>query len=313
MPELAFNDRVVIVTGSGRGLGRAYAHYFADRGARVVINDTGGGPAGEGVDSGPAEQVVEEIRRRGGQAVASVASVADVDGARSIVSTALDAYGAVDAVINNAGILQPEYFDSVTLEEFMRVIDVGLIGSFLVTQAAWPHLVESGSGRIVMTVAAAMFGVAPLPSYSTAKAGVIGLTRSLASIGAEHGIKSNAICPAAATRLVGLPELRRRAGVPETSTPIDQSAGLPEDVAPLAALLAHEECPATGEIISASHGHFARIFLGVTPGVVLPDATPDAVLSNWDDIIEPEGFLIPASSSEVVAFVAEQGRESTPS
>jgi NAD(P)-dependent dehydrogenase (short-subunit alcohol dehydrogenase family) len=301
MDELRFEGRVAIVTGAGRGLGRAYALLLARRGACVVVNDTGGAPDGSGGDAGPAAAVVAEIRAAGGEAVACTASVADREGAQAIVRSAVDAFGGVDTVINNAGILRAEDFATVSLEDFMRVTQVGLFGSFLVTQAAWPQLIASGHGRVVMTVSAALFGVAPLPSYSVSKAGIVGLARSLAQLGAPDGIKVNIICPTATTRLVGDPELRRRSGVPTGGAPADEGRGTPDDVAPMAAVLAHERCPVTGEILACSGAHSARIFLGVTPGLLQPGGSPEDLLEHWDAIMDPEGYAIPATSAEYAA------------
>ena len=177
---LRFDGRVAIVTGAGRGIGRAHALALADRGAKVVVNDVGGALAGHGSDAGPAAAVVAEIVAAGGDAVANVASVADEAGAASIVADAIEHFGRIDIVVNNAGNLDAGGLPELTADAVARHLDVHVLGSLNVTRAAWPHLVEQGYGRIVLTASVGFFGSAHLLAYSTAKGATVSLARSLA-------------------------------------------------------------------------------------------------------------------------------------
>ena len=202
MTELRFDGRVVIVTGAGRGIGRRHALLLAAKGARVVVADYGVGIDGGGSTPEPAEDVVKEIKDAGGEAVAHYASVADELGAKAIVDTAIDAFGRLDIVINNAGIHDPALFDAASVEQFQKMFGVHFFGSLFVSRAAWPHFVEAGYGRIVNTVSEAMLGGIPeLTSYGSAKGAVFGLTRNLATEGSAHGIRVNALAPRAYTRM----------------------------------------------------------------------------------------------------------------
>ena len=184
MSELRFDGRVAIVTGAGRGVGRSHAALLAAKGAKVVVADHGGGLDGLGSSAGPAAAVVAEIAAAGGTAVACYASVAEEDSAQTIVETALEAFGRVDIVINNAGIHDPGLFADLSAEQFRRMLDVHYFGTLNVTKAAWPHLVAAGYGRIVNTVSEAMLGgITQLSSYGAAKGAVFGLTRNLATEG----------------------------------------------------------------------------------------------------------------------------------
>ncbi len=303
---LRLDGRVAIVTGAGRGLGRAYALLLAERGAAVVVNDTGGSKDGTGADTAVADGVVAEIVARGGTAVASTASVAEPDGARSIVATAVEQLGGVDILINNAGVLTPERFPEDGSDLFSRVIGVSLLGTFLVTQAAWPHLLESGHGRVLMTTSSAIFGSAPVPSYSCAKSGLIGLARSLGQLGAEHDIRVNLLCPTASTRLVGDPEIRRRAGINMTESPDQEGRGTPEQVAPLALVLVHDDCPVNGEILASNGLTIARIFLGVTAGFTGVADDPEALMETFATAMGTTDFHEPASGADYQRLRAER-------
>jgi NAD(P)-dependent dehydrogenase (short-subunit alcohol dehydrogenase family) len=262
-----FDGRVAVVTGAGRGIGQAYARLLAERGAQVVVND---------VDDAPAREVAQEI-----DGIADVHDVSTVEGAQALITRALATFGRIDALINNAGIIRwagPPDVDAQNLDAHLAV-HVG--GAFNTAIAAWPHMVEQTYGRIVMTTSTGMFGLPTNVSYATAKAGVIGLTRSLAIAGERHGIKVNAIAPAAFTRIAG----------PPTDTS-DQMP--PEHVAPMAAFLAHEGCPVSGEIYAAGAGRFARLFVACTEGRVLPDPSIEAVAQHWDAINDVQEYSIPA-------------------
>jgi NAD(P)-dependent dehydrogenase (short-subunit alcohol dehydrogenase family) len=275
-----FDGRVAIVTGAGRGLGRAYALLLARRGARVVVNDLGRS-SGEGRDPAPAGAVVEEILAAGGEAVADTHDVADPAAATALVDDAVDRFGRIDALVNNAGIVRWAGFPKADAALLAQHLDVHVGGSFHTTRAAWPHMIARGHGRVVMTTSSGLFGLSNNLAYATAKAGVVGLMRSLAVAGRPHGIGVNAIAPAAFTRMAG--------GAPE------DEALSPDFVAPLAAYLAHPDCPASGEIYQAGAGRFARLFIGSTPGWVHGASPPsiEDLARNWDQIGEERGYGVP--------------------
>jgi NAD(P)-dependent dehydrogenase (short-subunit alcohol dehydrogenase family) len=264
---------VAVVTGAGRGIGRSYALLLAARGCSVVVNDVGSSMAGEGVDAAPAETVAAEILATGGEAVADTSDVSRVDAADQVIATALSAFGRVDVVINNAGIIQWAGPPEVDARNIQRHLDVHVIGAFNTVHAAWPHFESQGYGRIVMTTSSGLFGLANNTGYAAAKGAVVGLMRSLAVAGAPHDIKVNAIAPAAMTRMAGR-------GTAEQDKQLD-----PALVAPMAAYLAHENCPVTGEIYAAGAGRFSRILLATTPGTVLA-GTPsiEDIATHWDAI-----------------------------
>jgi NAD(P)-dependent dehydrogenase (short-subunit alcohol dehydrogenase family) len=295
MGELRFDGRVAVVTGAGRGLGRAYAHLLAARGASVVVNDLGGSMAGDGYDDGPAASVVEEITAGGGIAVADTLDIATASGAAGLIATALARYGRVDAVICNAGIMRWAPFPEVSVEDLEQHLAVHTRGSFLVAKAAWPHLADQ-QGRIVLTTSTGLLGLRGNTAYAVAKGGVIGLMRSLALAGRKVGVRANCIAPAASTRMAG-------EGGPEMPA---------EHVAPMVAYLAHEDCPVSGEIYTAGAGRFARLFVGSTPGVVVDgNPTPEDVAAQWDRINDPTGFAVPtdlmAWSQQFLSHLEEQG------
>jgi NAD(P)-dependent dehydrogenase (short-subunit alcohol dehydrogenase family) len=254
---------------------------LAERGASVVVNDLGGTMEGAGADAGPAADVVAEIKAAGGVARADNHDVADVAGADALIEAAIQNFGRVDAVINNAGIMRWAGLPELDVEDLSRHLAVHTIGSFNVTRAAWPHLLEQEYGRVVMTTSSGVFGLTNNTAYATAKAAVIGLTRSIAVAGASRGIRVNLIAPAAMTRMAG------GGDAPDMA---------PELVAPMAAYLAHESCPVNGEMYAAGAGRFARIFLATTPGYVHPGpgVTIEDVAQHWAAINDEAGYSIPA-------------------
>ncbi len=284
MGEYRFDGRVAVVTGAGRGIGRAYARLLAERGASVVVNDLGASTGGTGADAGPAAEAVAEIVAAGGEAVADTSDVSTSEGAQTLVASAVERFGRIDVLVNNAGIIRWAGMPEVDEDNLARHLAVHVGGSFNTARAAWPHMVEQGYGRIVMTTSAGLFGLPNNTSYATAKGAVIGLTRSLTTAGADHGITVNCIAPGAMTRMAGPGS--EEAG-PEMS---------PDLVAPMVALLAHEECPVSGEIYAAGFGRFARIFIAMTPGYVHdgPAPTIEDVADNWAAINDDPGYVIPA-------------------
>jgi NAD(P)-dependent dehydrogenase (short-subunit alcohol dehydrogenase family) len=295
--EHSFEGRVAVVTGAGRGLGRAHALLLAARGARVVVNDLGGSMEGMGADAEPATNVAAEIGAAGGVAIADTNDVSTEAGAHALVDATTSAFGRIDILINNAGINRWARFPGVDVESFEAHHAVHVLGSFNTARAAWPHMVEQRYGRIVMTTSAGIFGLLGNLAYATAKGAVIGLTRSLTTEGAEHGIKVNAIAPVAWTRMAGTPGNDREAP-PQL---------VPELVAPMVAFLAHEDCPVSGEIYAAGAGRFARVFIAETAGYVdaASEPTIEAVADNWATINDETGYSVPADlNTWSAAFMA---------
>jgi NAD(P)-dependent dehydrogenase (short-subunit alcohol dehydrogenase family) len=284
---LDFTGRVVVVTGAGRGLGREYALALAARGACVVVNDIGVALDGSGGDSAPALGVVSEIGRAGGAAVADGHSIATQEGADDLVAAALEQFGRLDAVINNAGIISDRAFHKLTMAEVDPVLDVHLRGAFHVCLAAWPHLRGQGYGRIVNTTSTSgLFGNFGQASYAAGKMGVVGLTRVLAIEGARYDIKVNAVAPGAATRMT------------PDGLVLDPSALAPGQVAPVVTYLAHEACGASGEVFRASGGHVARVFVGITAGYRNPGLTAEDVRDQLELIRDTSAFAVPGSAVE---------------
>jgi NAD(P)-dependent dehydrogenase (short-subunit alcohol dehydrogenase family) len=312
MTDLRFDGKVAIVTGAGGGLGKHHALLLASRGARVVVNDVGGSVSGEGPDSGPAEAVAREIRAQGGEAVADTHSVATAEGGQAIVATALDSYGRVDIVVNNAGILRDKAFSDMTPDLLGPVIDVHLKGAFYVTRPAWNSMREQGYGRIVNTSSTAgLVGTATKSNYGAAKTGLIGLTRILALEGAQHNIKANAITPTAYTRMLtqSLEQSGQEAGSRDDAAAAAVREELvnsylgkldPALVSPLVAFLAHEECPVSGEIYSAGGGTVARFFIGRTRGYFNPALSIEDVRDHLAEIRDEAGYTVPLDPGDEV-------------
>jgi NAD(P)-dependent dehydrogenase (short-subunit alcohol dehydrogenase family) len=273
MADLRFDDRVAVVTGGGRGLGRSYALLLASRGAKVVVNDPGGSLDGGGVDSGPAECVVSEITAAGGQAVACTESVSTPEGGDSIVRTALEHYGRLDILIHNAGNVRRGSLKEMSYEDFDAVLDVHLRGAFNVVRPAFPVMCRAGYGRIVLTSSiGGLYGNRDVANYAAAKAGVIGLSNVAAIEGADDGVTCNVIVPAAVTRMAD--------GIDTSAYP---PMG-PDLVAPVVGWLAHESCSVSGEMFIALAGRVARAVIAETPGVYRPSWTVEDVGASLDAI-----------------------------
>lgn len=292
MSDIGFDGKVAIVTGAGGGLGRQHALLLASRGARVVVNDLGGSVSGEGSDLGPAEKVAKEIRDAGGEAVADGNSVSTAEGGRAIVQTAVDAYGQIDIVINNAGILRDKTFHNLTPELLEPVLDVHLKGAFYVTQPAWVKMRDQGYGRVINTTSqSGVLGNFGQSNYGAAKMGLVGFTRVLAIEGAKYNIKANAIAPIARTRMTE--DLMGAA-----AERLD-----PELVSPVVAWLASEDCSVTGEVFTVAAGRVARFFVGMTKGYFNPKLTIEDVRDHLDQIRDETDYLVPANSNEETAFL----------
>ncbi|HXF08225.1 MAG TPA: SDR family oxidoreductase [Candidatus Acidoferrales bacterium] len=292
---LRYDGRVAVVTGAGNGLGRAHAMLLASRGAKVVVNDLGGAVDGSGSSATAAERVVAEIVAAGGEAVPDCNTVATVEGGRAIIKTALDAFGRVDIVINNAGILRDKSFKNMSPEFLDPVLDVHLKGAFWVTQAAWELMREQKYGRIVNTSSAAgIFGNFGQTNYGAAKMGIVGFTNVLKQEGQKYNIKANVIAPGAKTRMTE-----------ELMGPMASQFRMePELVSPIVAYLCHESCKVNGEIYSAAAGRVGRIFIGATKGVFNPDnMTIEYIRDHIDEIRNTEGYIIPGSAMEEMGLL----------
>lgn len=291
MSVLGYDSKVAIITGAGGGLGRQHALMMAKRGALIVVNDLGGSVDGTGANASAAQVVVDEIKAAGGEAVADHNSVATPEGGAAIVQTAIDTYGRVDIVINNAGILRDKAFHNMSPDLLNPVLDVHLKGAFYVTQPAFVHMREQGYGRIISTSSAAgVFGNFGQTNYGAAKMGLVGFTRVLGVEGARFNIKANAIAPLATTRMTEeiLGALKDK---------LDPSL-----VSPLVAFLAHEDCPVSGQLFSVGGGRVAHVFLGETNGFYSPTLTPEDVQNNWDIITNRDSFSVPSNLGEETAL-----------
>jgi NAD(P)-dependent dehydrogenase (short-subunit alcohol dehydrogenase family) len=291
MAALGFDGKVAIITGAGGGLGKQHALSLAARGALVVVNDLGGAVDGSGSDAGAAQLVVDEIRAAGGEAVPNTDSVATPEGGEAIVQTAIDAYGRVDIVVNNAGILRDKTFHNMTPDLLEPVLDVHLRGAFNVTRPAWVHMREQQYGRVISTSSAAgVFGNFGQTNYGAAKMGLVGLTRVLAVEGARYNIQANAIAPLALTRMTE-----------------DIMGGLGDKlsaslVSPIVTYLAHESCDATGRLFSVGGGRVAEVFIAEVPGFYKEDLTPEDVAEHWAAVTEREGYSVPRNLGEETAL-----------
>jgi NAD(P)-dependent dehydrogenase (short-subunit alcohol dehydrogenase family) len=298
MVDIGFDGKVAVVTGAGGGLGRQHALLLAQRGARVVVNDLGGSVSGEGADKGPAEAVAEEIRSAGGEGVSDGNNVSTPDGGEAIINTAIDAFGRVDIVINNAGILRDKTFHNLTPELLEPVIDVHLKGAFYVTKPAWLKMREQGYGRVVNTSSnSGILGNFGQSNYGAAKMGLVGFTRVLAAEGAKYNIKVNAIAPLARTRMT---EEVMGAAVEKLN---------PEYVSPVVAWLAHEDVPVSGEVYTVGGGRVGRFFIGMTNGYYNPNLTVEDVRDHFTQIRDETGYTVPSGPSDEFALLFKMMQE----
>ena len=287
---ISFEGKVAIVTGAGAGLGKAHALELARRGAKVVVNDLGGSVDGSGGSSAAALAVVEQIKAAGGTAIANGASVADKAGAESIVKDAVAAFGRVDILINNAGILRDKTFRKLELPDFDLVVSVHLLGSAYCTKAAWPVMLEQGYGRIVMTTSSSgLYGNFGQSNYGAAKLGLVGLMNTLKLEGQKNNVRVNTIAPVAATRMtenIGIP--------PEVMARLK-----PELVTPAVLYLCSDDAP-TGTIIEAGAGYYAKVQIAEAKGVKLSgDVTVEDIAARWNEITDMSAAQPFASGSEV--------------
>ncbi len=294
---IRFDDQVVIVTGSGNGLGKSHVLEFARRGARVVVNDLGGARDGSGGSSEAAQAVVEEIVGSGGEAIANGANVAEYDQVEAMVAEAIDKWGRADVLVNNAGILRDKTFAKMDLADFQMVVDVHLTGSVNCTKAVWEHMRERQYGRIVMTTSSTgLYGNFGQTNYGAAKLALVGFMNSLCLEGQKYGIRVNALSPVAATRMTQdlMPE---------------QVLGLlqPEAVTPAVIFMSGEDAP-TKQIIAAGAGGFAKVTIQETPGIFLnPDErTAENVAVGWDRIAATDGMReLQFGGEQTEKFLAE--------
>lgn len=277
---MRFDGRVAVITGAGRGLGRSYAHLLASLGCKVVVNDNGSAIVGEGADSGPAQQVVDEIAAAGGEAIANTDSVATPEGAAAIVQSAMDRWGRIDVLIHNAGNVRYGTIRDLSLEDFRAVIDVHLMGAFYLVKAAHPIMCDAGYGRIVLTSSiGGIYGNKRCVNYGVSKSAMIGLANVAALEGEDHDVKCNVIVPSAVTRMAD--------GLDISQYPPME----PELVAPSVAWLCHEKCSLSGEMVAAIGGRIARVFIAETNGTYRPSWTLDEVDAAMPAILDKSEVL----------------------
>lgn len=296
---LRFDGKVAIITGAGRGIGREHALQLAARGAEVVVNDFGGDRLGAGGgNDGPAQAVVRQIEADGGTAMAACVDITDEDAVKAMIDAAVARFGRIDIAIHNASVYaEPSLFADARASDLRRIMAVNVEGGWHVVHACWPHMVRQGYGRVIQTGSGAgFFGRRRDQAYSVAKSALIGFTKLLATEGEEHGIKANIIGPIAWT------ENSAAQGIP----PIMQRFARPEHVSHLVTVLAHEQCPVSGEMFHVGGGFVSRIFMGETPGTAFAgDAmSPEAVLGRMDTVMAEAGYAVPANSDRSGALVS---------
>ena len=294
MSELRFDGRVAVVTGAGGGLGREYALLLAKRGAKVLVNDLGVSMSGDGTDSKKAQQVADEINESGGIAIANSDSVSTTSGANSIIKQAVDTWGKVDILINNAGIVTGGDIATLSDEDWEFDMSVTAGGSMRMIRAVWKMMLDQNYGRIINVSSGSIFGMGANISYPATKSALLGMTRGL-SVTAEKflekNIKVNTIMPYAWSRLNIL--------LGEEYSEQQRINCPPYSCAPSVALLCHEEAPCNGEILIMGGGRVYRCFFGLTEGYQgLKDHTIEDVRDNWDKVMDTTNYTIPASTFE---------------
>ena len=286
MAHLRYDNKSIIVTGAGGGLGRVYSNLLASRGAAVIVNDLGS----------EASETVSQIQADGGRAIAVQGNVADPEVALAAVDAALSLTGSVDGLINNAGIGFEKPFMETSIEEFRRVMEVHYFGTVNMTRAVWPHMQKAGFGRILNITSANIFGLADWSPYAGAKAAVFGLGRTLAVEGREHGIQVNMLAPAALTAML-------KDNITDAEILAAVQGALPELVGPVATYLVHEDCPFSGRTFYSSSGHVASVFMGMTRGASDPTLTVERVAEILADPATHEDFVTMASTLEQATSV----------
>jgi NAD(P)-dependent dehydrogenase (short-subunit alcohol dehydrogenase family) len=294
---ITFDGRVAVITGAGGGLGKEYALELARRGARVVVNDLGGAVDGSGSSRAAADVVVDEIREAGGEAVANYDSVSTRHGGKAIVDTALDSFGTVDIVINNAGILRDKSFANMSLDEVEAVLEVHLMGAFHVSHPAFKVMKTQGYGRLVHTSSASgLFGNFGQTNYGAAKAGLVGLSNVLAIEGAKYNIKSNAVAPTARTRM--------------TEGILGPFAEMfdPKQVMPMVVYLCSEQNELTHEVFSVGGGRYARVFIGTNTGWfagqnVVPSV--EELSEHLDEVRDISEYVVPGNNNDELMILAQ--------
>ena len=296
MNDIRFDNKVAVITGAGNGLGKSHALFLASRGAKVVVNDLGGTVAGTGGSRAVADAVVEEITAAGGEAVANYDTVATEEGGKRVIQTALDAFGTVDILINNAGNVRDKSFAKMDLDDFRSLIDVHLMGAVYCTHAAWPIMREKGFGRVVMTTSSAgLYGNHGHTNYGTAKMALIGLMNSLKEEGRRYNITVNAIAPIALTRM----------SEPAT-TPQYAPLMKPEFVTAAVAWLCAPDNTDSGHIIQAGVGYYAKIEVREATGVLFDSETipqPEQIRDRYPEIADMGGAVPYENASAVIRKV----------
>jgi NAD(P)-dependent dehydrogenase (short-subunit alcohol dehydrogenase family) len=296
--RISLEGKVAVVTGAGRGLGRAYVELLAERGARVVVNDLGTDVSGFGNDSAIPEEVADLIRSRGGEAIANDGDVSTPQGGSDLIATTIEHFGRIDLLVNNAGICGSQLFEDATLDDFDHYLRVHLGGPVNTVKAAWPHMVAQRYGKIILTTSVAgLFGIRGQATYAAAKCAVVGLMRILAIEGAEHGILVNTISPSGYTRMH--PAATGSGSVfghtPDSAAWLKRSeAAMPVDaVAPAIVWMASDRCSETNSIYNVEAGAIQRIAMVMGPGFYDPHLTPESIAENYTKVASLEGFSEP--------------------
>jgi NAD(P)-dependent dehydrogenase (short-subunit alcohol dehydrogenase family) len=286
--RISLEGKVAVVTGAGRGLGRAYVELLAERGAQVVVNDLGTDVSGFGKDSTIAEQVADFIRSRGGEAIANDSDVSTPEGGSDLIATTIEHFGRIDLLVNNAGICGSQLFQDATLDDFDHYWRVHLGGPVNTVKAAWPHMVAQRYGKIILTTSVSgLFGIRGQATYAAAKCAVVGLMRILAIEGAEHGILVNTVSPSGYTRM-------HPAAVANPAWLKQSEATMPvEAVAPAIVWLASDSCSETNRIYNVEAGVIQRIAIVMGPGFHDPHLTPESIAENYAKVESIEGFFEP--------------------